>query len=244
MRLLLGLAGLLAAWAAVAWTGWVNPMFLATPGEAWRAGESMAAEGRLSADFAATLKRVGMGVGLACALGLPLGFLLGYYRRAYGVLEGAFDFLRSIPPIVVYPLAILMLDVHDASRVAVVVFGCVTVLVMQVAAGVAMVPPARLESVRLMGASSWALMRHVILPETLPHVFVALRTVCSLGLIIVVVTEMLAGAPEGLGARVVNAQMSYRTDELYAEIVLIGMLGFGVNHVLAGLERRVVHWKA
>lgn len=243
MRAAAGFAGLLALWAVLAASGLVNPLFLASPAETLRAALELARSGRLAEDLGATGARMVAGVGLASLIGIPLGLALGYFRAGWEMAEGAVDFLRSIPPIVVYPLFLLSLGVSDASRVAVVVFGCTTVLVMHLAAAAGSVPEARLASVRLMGATPLQTLRLVVLPEALPHLFVGLRTIVSLGLIIVVVTEMLVGAPSGLGTRVVNAQMAYRTDELYAEIAVIGLLGLGLNHLLAWAEARVVHWR-
>lgn len=244
MRALGGFILLVAAWALLSATGWINPAFLASPAEVWHAFWRMAAGGLLGADLRATALRVVEGAGLACALGVPLGLLLGGLPGAYAWLEGSFDFLRSVPPIVAYPLCILILGTSDASRVAVVVFGCVTVMVVHAAAAVAHIPPVRLASVRQMGAGRLQVLRLVVLPEALPHLFLGMRTVVSLAIIIVVVTEMLVGAAHGLGSRLVEAQMAYRTGEVYAEIILVGALGFGVNHVLAWLERRLIHWRA
>lgn len=243
MRAAAGFAGLLALWALVAASGLVNPLFLASPGEVLGKTLEMLGSGRLAGDLGATGARMLAGVGLATLVGVPIGLALGSLRACWGYAEGALDFLRSIPPIVVYPVFLLAFGMSDASRVAVVVFGCSAVLIMHLAAAAGAVPQVRLASVRLIGATPWQTLRLVVLPEALPHLFVGLRTIASLGLIIVVVTEMLVGAEQGLGTRVINAQMAYRTDELYAGIVVIGLLGFSLNHLLAWLEARVVHWR-
>jgi NitT/TauT family transport system permease protein len=79
--------------------------------------------------------------------------------------------------------------------------------------------------------------------DALPQIFAGVRVALSMGIIIGIVTEMLVGAQYGLGSRVINAQTSYATPELYFTVILVGLTGFFTNKLLIRLENRIVHWK-
>jgi NitT/TauT family transport system permease protein len=92
------------------------------------------------------------------------------------------------------------------------------------------------------GATNYQQFTKVILPETLPQVFVGLRTAVSIALILVVVTEMFIGTTLGLGYRIYNDQLMYKTSEMYALILLVGIIGYVLNQCFALAEKKLVHW--
>lgn len=95
---------------------------------------------------------------------------------------------------------------------------------------------------RSMGASSLRIFRDVIFFETLPQTFVGLRTAVSLALVVIIVAEMFIGATDGMGHRIIDAQISYSLTDMYGSILIAGALGYGLNLVLLFLERSLIHW--
>ncbi len=87
------------------------------------------------------------------------------------------------------------------------------------------------------------LFRKVIFPEALPQIFSGFRVAISLSLIIVIVTEMFIGTNAGLGKRIIDAQLVYQTADMYAAILMTGVVGFLLNKIVMSIENRVVHWK-
>lgn len=230
-------------WWAVAHFRVVNPLFLASPADTLAELYRLAAEGTLPRDISASLRRIFAALGLSILIGLPVGLVLGLAESVNRLLQGVTDFLRSIPPIVVYGVCQFIFGPEDPSRIAVAVFGATTVFALNTGAGVRHCSKLRQQTSRLLGAKWHHVIGGIVIFESLPAIIVATRAALSLCIIIVCVTEMLVGAPYALGSRIVNAQISYATPQLYAVILTIGFIGLVLNWMLIGVERWMVHWR-
>ena len=143
LRTIAALLVLVLLWQLLSLTGWLNPLFMASPAETWKAGAQLARDGALHKDVLHTLYRALAGVGVSVGVGIPLGIAVGYSERAFRYVEGVIDFFRSIPPVIVFPLALLIFGIGEGGRVAVVIFGCSTVMLLNVSLGVRNLPEAR-----------------------------------------------------------------------------------------------------
>ena len=233
----------LALWEALAASRLINPMFLPTPLETFIEGTRLLMEKKILIDLLCSLSRILTGVFLAALVGIPLGILVGYFGKFYGYVEAALDFFRSIPPILVFPLALLVFGTGEESRIAVIFFGCVLTLILNVSMGVMNSNTIRVKVARLMGAGWHQILLKVVLFDALPQIFIGIRVALSMGIIVGVVTEMLVGTRHGLGSRVVYAQTAYATPEMYFTLILVGLVGFFINNLLIAVEHKVIHWK-
>lgn len=231
-----------AIWELVTVCHLVNPMFLPRPWETLNEGIRLIGEKKIFMDAGYSLYRIMSGVLLAFGVGIPLGILLGYFGKFYTHVEPALDFLRSIPPIIVFPLALMVFGTGDQSRIAVIVFGCVLIVVLNAALGVMNGNRVRIRVAQIMGARWYQILFRVVFFDALPQIFIGVRVALSMGVIIGIVTEMLVGARYGLGSRVVYAQTAYETPEMYFVIILVGSIGFLMNKGLGMMERKIVHW--
>jgi ABC-type nitrate/sulfonate/bicarbonate transport system permease component len=93
-----------------------------------------------------------------------------------------------------------------------------------------------------MKATNHQIFYRVIFPDSLPQIFVGLRTSLSLALIVVVVTEMFLGTTSGIGQRIFNSSLTYRVPEMYAAILVAGIIGYSLNRIFAFFEKRFIHW--
>ena len=221
----------------------VNPMFVPTPFETLEEGARLIAEKKIFIDIVYSFRRIFYGVLLAILIGIPAGLVFGYYGRIYQYLEGVLDFFRSIPPILTFPLALLIFGTGDESRTAVIFYGCVTILILNAALGVQNSPKLRIKAAKMMGALWHQIFLRVVIFDALPQIFAGIRVSLSMGVIVGIVTEMLVGVKYGLGSRAVYAQASYNTPELFFIIILVGLLGLMINKLLILLENRLIHWK-
>ncbi|MFA5319811.1 MAG: ABC transporter permease [Candidatus Omnitrophota bacterium] len=235
--------GLIVLWQVISMSGLVNPMFLSSPLETAKEGAKLFAEGKIFVDLGYSFFRILYGFLLAFLIGVPLGLFLGYYGRIYGYLESLIDFFRSIPPILIFPVALLIFGIGEQSRIAVIFFGCVSIMILNSSLGVIYSRKVRINAARIMGARWYQIISRIVIFDALPQIFVGIRVSLSMGIIIGIVTEMLVGAKYGLGSRVVYAQTAYATPELYFTIILVGLMGFAANRLLIAFENRVVHWK-
>ncbi len=194
-------------------------------------------------DFLASLFRVTIGLGLGVSGGLVLGLLGGSSALAGQVISGPVDFVRSIPATALLPLFLLFCGVGDASKIASVVLTVGLIMTVQTMAGIKQMEATRRSVGRTMRLSRWVLFSHILLPDALPAIMSGIRLSLSFALILVVVSEMFIGTDYGLGQRILQAQLLYHTEELYAVIIFTGIFGYLINRGFIWLETRVIHWK-
>lgn len=200
------------------------------------------ASGAYNEDFLSTLSRVGWSIVIAVAAGVPVGIVLGAKAAIYRSVEFLIDFFRSTPATAMFPLFLLLFGLGDAAKIAVASFAAWLVIVFNVAYGVLNARRTRILAAQSMGASSLRIFADVIFFETLPQTFVGLRNAVSIALVVIIVAEMFIGATDGLGHRIIDAQISYELPDMYGSILVAGALGYGLNLLLLVLESRLIHW--
>jgi ABC-type nitrate/sulfonate/bicarbonate transport system permease component len=240
----LGVFILLFTWQGVAIASWVNPVLfpspLATLQELIRL--TFQPEHSLMQDLAATAGRSLQAFAIAAGLGVPLGVLLGSSVILYRSVEFVVDFFRSIPASALVPLFLVLWGIDDFSKVIIVAFTAFFSIVFYSAYGAINVHKSRVLAAKSMGANSWQIFRDVLFWESLPQIFVGLRAGICLALVVEIVAEMLIPAEFGLGKRIIDAQQILSIKEMYAAILLTGILGYGLNLACLILEQRLIHW--
>lgn len=141
-----------------------------------------------------------------------------------------------------FPLFLLLFGANDTSKIAVATFASTLIIIFNTAHGALHMKPSRITALQIMGATSWQIYTHGIFWETLPQIFVGIKSAISNTLIIIIVTEMFIGTPTELGRTIVDAQITYEIPTVYAAILLCGIIGYALNFACTLLERRVIHW--
>ncbi|MBK8169014.1 MAG: ABC transporter permease subunit [Sandaracinaceae bacterium] len=229
---------ILGAWSLLLDTQFVRHRALAGPISIARALWQGVMDGSLVDDTLATVTRAVGGLLIGAAAGTMLGLLLGTMRERTAPAESALDFARAIPPALMLPVFLLAFGYGDLTRVGIVAWTSTLVLSMHVAASVRQTPIARLRIFRSFHASRFQTLRLLYWHQATPAMLTGLRQGISLSLIVAVVTEMLIGAPHGLGLRAVSAQVAYEAPGLYAVILVVGSLGYLSSKILLGVESR------
>ncbi|HLC98601.1 MAG TPA: ABC transporter permease subunit [Candidatus Nanoarchaeia archaeon] len=199
-------------------------------------------EGNLLIDFLITAIRVFAAFIAACTLGIPVGLLMGYFKKVYDSLEFVVEFFRAIPPTALFPLFLLFFGIGDLAKISIAFWGGFLIVIINSMYGIKNANKLRIKAAVIMKASKVSLFTKVILPEAMPQIMAGMRTALSLTLILIVVVEMFIGTSVGLGHRIINAQLVYETSEMYSAIIMAGLLGFFLNKMFMILERRFVHW--
>lgn len=234
---------LLCLWQFISYFKLVSPLFLASPYEVFTHLIDSLVKGSMLSDIGHTLYRVLIGFGLAVIIGVPLGLLMGYSSKIYNALEFTVEFFRGIPTTALFPLFLLVFGIGDEAKFAVTAWGAGLVILINSMYGVHLGKELRVRVAKTMKVKGLELFRKVIFPEALPQIFSGFRVAISLSLIIVIVTEMFIGTNVGLGKRIIDAQLVYQTADMYAAILMTGVIGFVLNKIMMALENRVVHWK-
>jgi NitT/TauT family transport system permease protein len=232
----------IAAWWAVTATGTIDALFLPSPPAVGAALLEGVRTGTLPAHAGATLARALAGFAIAFSIGVPLGIAMGRWRALARLLDPLVDLLRAIPPTALLPLFTLLFALGDATKLALVVYGCTFVVLVNAASGARAVSRVRLDATRLLGLSTAQQFWWVVVPESAPAVMAGARVGLSLALMLVVVSEMFAGTTRGLGQAIAEAGSRYAMAECWAAIVCAGLLGWGTAALVRQVERRVVHW--
>jgi sulfonate transport system permease protein len=240
---LLFAAALLGLWQLAAETKLISPVFFPSP--ARTAGElyDQVIDGRLWQPLAATTLRMLYGWALASVAGIVLGAAIGSWRAAREYLEPLLEFLRPLPASAIIPVAILFLGLSNMMSTVVIAFGSLWPVLLATVHGFKTTEPQLLDLCASLEMSRGEALRKVALPGALPDILAGVRVSLAIALILAVVTEMQASLP-GLGQNILLAQRSFRSPELYAGIVVLGLMGFAANHGLLVAERRLLRWRA
>ncbi|MFD9497937.1 ABC transporter permease [Streptomyces sp. NPDC060035] len=238
---LAGLAGFLALVEIVPRTGLVSPDYLPPTSRIAGALAGELADAAFWTALGDTLTGWSVGLLIATVLGVAAGTVISgvpYLRRA---TASTIEFLRPIPSVALIPLAVLLYGTDLRSTLLLVVYAAFWQILVQVLYGAQDVDPVADETARSYGLSARARIRHVVWPTALPYVMTGVRLAASVALILAVTAELVIGSP-GLGARIAVAQTSQAVPEMYALVVVTGLLGLIVNVGARAVERRALAW--
>jgi ABC-type nitrate/sulfonate/bicarbonate transport system permease component len=230
------LLALLALWELVIATGLVELDFMAAPSEIAGAIGDLAASGELADYGLHTLSAVALGWSIAVVAGVLIGTLMGSSAKARTYGMATVDMLRALPTIALVPPAVLVFGFALQMEVAVVVYACTWPVVINTAGGIMRVPHELRDVARTFHMGPLRTAFTVVLPAALPAVIVGARLAMSLALILAVVAEMV-GNPTGLGYGLVFAQQAINPAQMFAYVVVIGLLGVALNFALSGASR-------
>ncbi|MFD7276783.1 ABC transporter permease [Streptomyces sp. NPDC059862] len=188
-----------------------------------------------------TLTGWALGLAVAVGAGVAVGLVVSVVPYLREATASTIEFLRPIPSVALIPLAVLLYGTQLRSVLLLVVYAAFWQVLIQVLYGVQDVDPVADETARSYGLGTWARIRHVLWPTALPYVMTGVRLAAAVALILAVTAELVIGAP-GLGARIAVAQTSQAVPEMYALIVVTGVLGLLINVGARTVERRTLAW--
>ena len=229
----------LAGWALLASSGMQG---LPGPAEvAVRAGE-LIADGTLLDDTLASLRRVLTGFALGTLAAVPVGFLMGWYPTARALLEPYVQFFRTIPPLALIPLAIVLIGIGEVPKVFVIFLAAFLSSVVAAFQGVLDVDVTLVDAARVLGAGDRAIFLRVVIPAAAPFILVGMRIGLGSAWGTLVAAELIA-AQEGLGFRMQQAQLYYDLPTIFVGLITIGVLGLAMDRLLQFAERRLTRWQ-
>ena len=239
---LIGPLLLLGLWQLMISAQWVKPVLLPPPGDTLVHLAGVFASGHILPDLWSTVFRTLCSFGIATAIGVPLGIVLGSSEGMYRSVEFVIDFFRSTPSSALIPLFLLIFGITDVNKIAIASFGAMLIVLFNSAYGVMNAKKTRVMAARIMGVSRWHVFKDVMLMESLAQTFVGLRSAVSMALVIVIVAEMFIGSESGLGHRIIDAQQVFNVKEMYTSILVTGALGYLLNLLFLLAEKKLIHW--
>lgn len=189
-----------------------------------------------------TLQAWAVGLVIACALGIPLGIVIGSSRWLFVSLRGLIEVLRPIPSVTLLPLLVLTIGLGLELKVFIIASGTFWVILIQALYGVREVDPVARDMTQAYGITGLRRFVRLILPSAAPYLTTGFRLGAVIALNICVGVELIVGSAGGLGVEIATAQQTVRVPQMYAYVVVAATIGLLMNLVLRRLERRVMHW--
>jgi ABC-type nitrate/sulfonate/bicarbonate transport system permease component len=190
----------------------------------------------------ASLRRFAAGYAIGAAVGVAVGVSTGSSRRVRQALEPLVELLRATPAIALVPALIVILGFGDPMRIAIIAFGVVFPVLVNSMDGVRAAPPELRETAALLRLGRAERILRVDVPAALPSIFAGLRVAVSLGVVMVVVSELVGGGGDGIGHWILVEQQQFDIPAVYAGILFLGLLGYVLNGVFVLVERHALSW--
>jgi taurine transport system permease protein len=229
-------------WWVLAASGWVPRQFLPTP---LAVVEQFIALTRspfvgytLQQHLASSFGRFALGFGLAAAIGVPLGLLMGWFRWLDAVVTPLFDALRFVAPIAWVPFAALWFGTGIGGPVLIIFSGAFPPCVINAYRGAKYVEPRLIEAAQTLGTSHARMILDVLLPASVPSIVAGLRISAGLGWQSLVGAELIV-ASSGIGYLLVRGQANISTSIVMSGMIAIGIVGFAIDALLRLVERRI-----
>lgn len=243
VKSLLFLIGLPAILVTLWWAATANGtnFFVPTPGQLMSTFVETWIGPRFFEDILPSLVRLFIGLGLAIVLGIIVGIVIGSSKRTRMLLEPLLEFFRAVPPPVLVPLLMLIIGINDTMKIVVIVFGSIWPILLNTIEGVR-----GTDEVMRLTASSYQInsfnrLRFLVLPAASPQILTGIRQSLSIGLILMVISEMFASS-SGLGFTIVQFQRSFAIPEMWSGILVLGLIGLGLSAIFKFAEKRILGW--
>lgn len=228
-------------WWVISNTGLIPSLFLPTPSQVWGAFQRLLASGDLQKDIAFSLFRVFAGFLLAAMFSIPLGTLMGTFASFRALLEPIIGIVRYMPAPAFIPLLILYLGLGETPKIMLIFIGTLFFNTLMVMDAVKFVPKHLLETTYTLGGHRKQVLLQVIFPFILPNIIDACRVNMAASWNLVIVSELVA-ATEGIGRRISVAQRYLKTDEIFAGLIVIGLIGLTIDFLFRLLLRFFCKW--
>jgi len=240
----IGLSTLLAAW----WMGgeWVasDPSTSAfadfAPAPTFQVLARMVESGSVWEPISASLKRIGLGLGYACLLGIPLGVLIGRSEGLQRITNAPFQLLRMISPLSWMPIAVMAFATWEGAIVFLIAAASIWPIIFSTVNGISRIDPSWIAVAKNLGALPWQVIAHVVIPAGAQDILTGVRLAMGVAWVVLVPAEYL-GVTSGLGYAINDARDTLEYDRLAAIVVVIGVCGFVIDSAMR-LAIAKVNW--
>lgn len=196
---------------------------------------------RLLSDVVPSLLNLLAGYLLAVVIGVVLGLVLGRFERLRFAVTPQLEFLRCLPAIALVPLILVGFGIGDNAKVIIIAFGAVWPILLATIDGARGVDPTLRDVAASMRMSGPATFARIVLPSAAPGILAGARVSLSIAVVLIVVSE-LAGADRGIGYVLLSSQRRFAMTDMWAAMILFGVIGYVLNVLFRIVERRVISW--
>ena len=240
---LAGLVTFLGIWSVLSYADVVPSVILPSPTEVLRAFPVLHFQEALVRSAGWSLYRVTMGFVLSGLVAIPLGLLMGTFPPVKHFLSPLVDPLRFLPISALVPLFLVWFGIEETMKIMLLFVGTLVYLLPLVVEAVEGVDDVYLQTATTLGATRWQLVRHVLIPGSLPSIGEALRVMNGIGWTYVILAEVI-NAPYGLGALINVAGKRSHVDQIFALVLVILLIGVVTDQIIRFVNQRLFFWKS
>lgn len=238
---LLGGIVFLIIWQVITSLNIVQSFFLPSPKTVLDAIVSLFVQGNLIGDIGASVFRIIAGFFMSVVVALPLGILFGTSKKIEAAIEPLVAFVRYIPPSAFIPLIIVWFGIGEMGKVTLVFLGVAPYLTLLIADTIHAVRKELVEAAQTLGATNSDVIFKVVLPYSMPAIWDSFRIMFGAAWTFVIIAEIV-GSSSGLGHLMIESQRFLRTDNIFAGIVIIGLLGVLTDYFFKYMSKLLFPW--
>lgn len=231
----------LLAWEVLSRSGMVNMILFPPPSTVAKSMVGWAQTGELFVDFYMSLSRVVVGFVTGAVAGAVIGVITGRYVLIAAFLSPIFQLLRPIPPIAFVPIVILWFGLGELGKYFLVFWGVFFTVWIAAHVGVQQVDEKLIRAAKSLGTPDRRMLREVLIPGSMPYIFVGLRTSISISFYTLVAAE-LAGTFAGLAYRIDISQQNLQMGKMLAGLVMLGIISAVADKLFSIVSNRLVWW--
>ncbi|RQO32836.1 nitrate ABC transporter, permease protein [Herminiimonas sp. KBW02] len=184
----------------------------------------------------ASLKRVGVGFGLAALVGIPLGFMIGRFSFLSGMFNPIISLLKPVSPLAWLPIGLLVFKAADPAAIWSIFICSIWPMIINTAVGVQRVPQDYMNVAKVLNLSEWKIITKILFPSVLPYMLTGVRLAIGTAWLVIVAAEMLTGGV-GIGFWVWDEWNNLNVAHIIIAIVVIGIVGLVLEQILVGIAK-------
>jgi ABC-type nitrate/sulfonate/bicarbonate transport system permease component len=192
-------------------------------------------------DIMPSLEHLAVGYGIVLVVGVGLGIVLGLARKVDDAVWPVLEFARAMPGVAVLPLFMILFGIGTTMKVVLIAFGTFWPVLLNTIDGIRSVEPLLHDVAASFKLTFWQRLRYIILPAASPQIFAGARVALSIGIILILVSEMV-GADRGIGYFVRSSERSFAIPEMWSGLIALGILGYVLNSLFRIFEAWALAW--
>lgn len=237
----MGIALFLVIWEVISLSGLVNQLFFPSLVLIAIKFYNIIITGEIFTDLAFSVYRIILGFTIAAILAVSVGILLGSYKKLFKTFEPLIELFRPIPSAAIIPIAILFFGIGDVMKIFVIIYASLWPILINTIEGIKNTDLIQIETGKVFGLTEREIMTKIKFPNALPYIVAGLRISLAISLILTITVEMIAGS-NGLGHFIISSQRWFMVPEMYAGVIIIGLLGYILNKVFTYYEQKYLRW--
>lgn len=222
-------------------SGLIDPFFFPAPSAMLKSLWGMTASGEIFPHIGISILRAVTGYIIAAVAGLVLGVLVAWSRVCEAIFDPLIELIRPISTFALVPVMFIWFGIGNGSKTAIIVKACFFPIVLNTIAGIKGVDARLVQAAKSLGARGLQLWTMVLIPSALPMIITGMRISTAMSMLAIVGVEMLA-ADSGIGFLIIDAQRTFATDRMFAGIIVISLMGVGLDRIAQLVQRKVLSW--